>query len=139
MRKSSRILSMTFLALAVIIGVMVISSQSAGNEAEAGTDVEKEKTDVQYVEPWYNYWGHTGHDGSFILEEEFVNAAAYQNFTINGYEIDGSREAMEEFGDSHTAVEVYDQQVLKYADGKALGVSFPVNKGAVSTADLFAV
>lgn len=135
MRKFPRILSSGALAVGVIFGGTAVADHLATNEAQAA---EME----QVTEPWYDYSGYTGlagSEGSFFLEQDFINAVADQNFTINGYEIDGSQEAMEEHGTDHHQVEIYDQQILKYAEGKALGVSFPIQKGEVSTQELFEV
>ena len=138
MRKLRHILSTGAFACVVILSTTLAvdgADRIEASEVEIGQDV----TAVE--NPWYSYSGYTGynHDGEFILDPYFVNAVAYQNFTVNGYEIDGSKEAMDEYGENHTVVETYDHQILKYADGKAIGVSFPVNSGVVSKEALFDV
>ncbi|WP_411843862.1 immunodominant staphylococcal antigen IsaB family protein [Salinicoccus sp. HZC-1] len=137
MRKLPRILSSGALAVGVILGGTAVADPLANNEVQA-QDMEME----QAQEPWYDYSGYTGLEnsqGGFFLEQAFIDAVAYQNFTINGYTIDGSTEAKEEHGENHFMIEVYDQQILQGADGTNFAVSFPVQKGEVSTAELFEV
>lgn len=137
MRKLRHILCLAAFAFVVSLSTTLAADGFANNVEAAGEAGEKD-TETG-TEPWYDYQGHTGYnqDGSFIIDPLFVDAVAYQNFTINGYEIDGSEEALNEHGDDYQTVDVYDQQILKYADGKALGVNFPINSGAVSEAQLF--
>ncbi len=135
MRKLPRILSSGALAVGVILGGTAVADQLANNEAQA-QDMEME----QVQEPWYEYNGYTGLEnsqGDFFLEQTFINAVEYQNFTINGYTIDGSTEAFEEHGENHRMFQVYDQQIMQGYDGTVFAVSFPIQSGEVSTAELF--
>ena len=137
MRKLPRILSSGALAVGVMLGGTAVADQLANNEAQA-EDMEMEME--QATEPWYEYTGYTGLEnsqGDFFLEQTFIDAVAYQNFTINGYTIDGSTEAFEEHGENHSMFQVYDQQIMQGEDGTVFGLSFPVQKGEVSTAELF--
>lgn len=140
MRTLRRVLSSAGIAVVALM-TAGLATDGFGENVEAA-EVVKIGEDVEAVsEPWYNYAGHTGYnqDGAFILDPYFVNAVAYQNFTINGYTIDGSEETFNEYADDFVNVEVYDQLIMKYADSEALGVNFPVNEGAVSKSELFDV
>ena len=153
MRRLPRILSSGTLAVGVILGGAAVTDQLANNEAQAqsmdmDTEMDMEQNqgtgmDMEMAqEPWYEYNGYTGMEnsqGDFFLEQAFIDAVAYKNFTINGYTIDGSTEAKEEHGENHESFEVYDQQILQGQDGTNFGVSFPIQKGEVSTEELFAV
>lgn len=129
MKNVARVFTSAFLGMAVLLDITVALDQGSGKEAQAS------ETDT-YTEPWYDYQGNTGYDGSFILDEDFINAVEHQNFSINGYEIDGSQEAFYEHGENYTPVRMNNQSVLQYDEGEALGVSFPVNPGEVSVEQL---
>lgn len=126
MKKTFKVLSSGALAFGMIFSTTAISANLTGNEAEAAT------------EPWYKYTGNTGHDGSFILDQTFLNAVTYSNVTINGYRIYGSYDDFMNHQNT-TMMNVYDQNIMKFANGKAVGVKFPVKKGAVSKKQLFDV
>ncbi|WP_020008135.1 immunodominant staphylococcal antigen IsaB family protein [Salinicoccus albus] len=130
MKHLTRVFTSALLGITVMLGVTVALDQGSGNEAKANET-------GTYTEPWYDYQGNTGHDGSFILNEDFINAVENQNFTINGYEIDGSQDTFEAHSENYTPLRTGDQHILKYDDGEALGVSFPVESGEVSQAQLF--
>jgi hypothetical protein len=139
MRKLRRILSLSAFAFVVTLST-AFTADGFANDVEAAGVGDSGDTEAA-TEPWYTYNGHTGYnqDGDFILDPLFVDAVKHQNFTINGYQIDGSEAAMNEHGENHQQIDVSDQQVLKYDDGQALGVYFPVNSGAVSKDELFDV
>lgn len=79
----------------------------------------------EYVEPYYNYEGHTEYQSDFILDKNFKESLKYDNFTINGYQISKNENGKKR-------KELNDQTLYSVSGNKANGVFFSLDGQSVS-------
>lgn len=77
MNKLAKLVLSSTIVLGTAIGANAVQDNGTSTEVHAAT------------KPWYNYTGYTASQGNFVLDQNFINAVKFNNFTINGYTMDG--------------------------------------------------
>ena len=89
MRKTTKTLVATTLALSTLFGVGVTSALTdtsiAHAESKATTNTTHSKANA--TSAYYNYKGYAGQDVSFVLDKHFKNAVKAENVTFNGIKL----------------------------------------------------
>ncbi|KAA2277081.1 hypothetical protein BUZ22_01575 [Staphylococcus haemolyticus] len=89
MRKTTKTLVTTTLALSTLFGVGVTSALTetsiAHAESKATTNTTHSKANA--TSAYYNYKGYAGQDVSFVLDKHFKNAVKAENVTFNGIKL----------------------------------------------------
>lgn len=80
MRKTTKTLVTTTLALSTLFGVGVTSALTETSIAHA-------ESKANATSAYYNYKGYAGQDVSFVLDKHFKNAVKAENVTFNGIKL----------------------------------------------------
>jgi hypothetical protein len=115
MNKLAKLVLSSTIVLGTAIGANAVQDNGTSTEAHATT------------KPWYNYTGYTASQGNFVLDQNFINAVKFNNFTINGYTMDGK---VSEKGSKF--VYPYDQKIAKTSKNTGSVVYFKLGKSVTS-------